>query len=134
MSRDRYTWLLVDPKRPNRPLFAAPTAKALAEKCGVHWGTVTKDVFEWEHGRLDGSRYRRVKGRPPGSWHGTGCSSAFYWIEVTRDKYELPLGVYDSVHALSRATGQSVGSIRSQVSRFEHGRQKKCRFRRVLKV
>jgi hypothetical protein len=53
------------------------------------------------------------------------------WIKVTRDKYELPVAVADSVQELSAMTGHSVQTIRSIISRQKHGRIKFSQFIRI---
>lgn len=50
-------------------------------------------------------------GRPKQEHHG----SDYYWLLVTRDKYELPLYVADSVTELSRFTGKSENAIRTAI-------------------
>ncbi len=53
------------------------------------------------------------------------------WMEVTKDKYELPVAVADDAYKLSELTGASVNNIRSTVCRYEHGEIKRSRFVRV---
>ena len=50
-------------------------------------------------------------GRPKQEVHG----SDYYWLLVTRDKYELPLYVADSVTELSRYTGKTENAIRTAI-------------------
>lgn len=52
------------------------------------------------------------------------------WLQVTSDKYELPLIVADSVEELARMTGNKVQSIRSYIC---HAAQfgTRCKFQRV---
>lgn len=54
------------------------------------------------------------------------------WLEVSKDKYALPVAVYDSVKELSKAAGVTENSIRSYVSKYDNGKINKCRFRRVV--
>lgn len=53
------------------------------------------------------------------------------YIEVTRDKYELPLRIADSVQELARLSGTSENNIYSQISHYEHGAQKSARFYKI---
>jgi len=46
------------------------------------------------------------------------------YIEVTKDKYELPVVVADSVNELARLCDTSVNNIYSRISHEEAGRYK----------
>ena len=50
------------------------------------------------------------------------------WMEITKDKYELPLCAVDSLKELSRVTGVDKESISSVMSRFRKGKIKFSRF------
>lgn len=52
-------------------------------------------------------------------------------MEVTQDKYELPVAVADSAVELSRIVGATVNNIRSSAHHKSHGKQKRSRFVRV---
>ena len=49
------------------------------------------------------------------------------WIAVSRDKYELPIAVADSIEELAELCGVKVNSIRSYIC---HARQsgKRCKY------
>ena len=53
------------------------------------------------------------------------------WLEVTRDKYELPVKIADSVEELAEMCGTSKNTIMSTISNWKKGRLKTCRFRKV---
>ena len=53
------------------------------------------------------------------------------YMKVTRDEYELPLAVADSVEELSRMTGSTEGSIWSTLSHQKTGRIKSGSFKRI---
>ena len=53
------------------------------------------------------------------------------WMEVTRDEYELPVRIADSVEELAEMCGTSTNTIRSNISHWKKGRLKTCRFRKV---
>ena len=53
------------------------------------------------------------------------------YIEVTRDKYELPVRVADSVSELARMSGCTTNNISSAISHFQHRAQKSARFYKV---
>lgn len=54
------------------------------------------------------------------------------YMVVTKDKYELPLGVYDSLDELAEKQGVNKNYVKQSISRYEHGTNK-CfvPFRRV---
>lgn len=52
------------------------------------------------------------------------------YLEVTPDKYELPVRMADTAAALARMVGCSVNNVYSGISHYEHGRHK-SRFRKV---
>lgn len=53
------------------------------------------------------------------------------YIEVTRDKYELPVRVADTVPELARMTGCSENNIYSTICHYKHRAQKSARFYKV---
>lgn len=53
------------------------------------------------------------------------------WMKVTRDKFQLPIAVADSIRELSQITGHSEDTIRSSISHQKHGRIKRSSFIRV---
>lgn len=58
--------------------------------------------------------------------------SDYYWLLVTRDQYELPIYVADSVTELSRFTGKTENAIRTAISHAAH-RGTASQYRRVPK-
>ena len=54
------------------------------------------------------------------------------WLEVTRDKYELPVKVCDSAAMLAKMCGVKTHSIRTNVHKFENGYIQSSRYRRVV--
>ena len=52
----------------------------------------------------------------------------FVYLMVSKDKYELPVAVADSVQELSDMVGSSVNTIRSGICHQKAGRIKKSRF------
>ena len=58
-------------------------------------------------------------------------SKEVIWMEVTRDEFELPIRIADSVEELAEMCGKSVNCIRSDISHWKAGRLKTCRFRKV---
>lgn len=58
-------------------------------------------------------------------------ATKYVWMEVTVDKYELPLAVADNPVALARLIGERSTSIREAWSRYKRGTNKTCRYRRV---
>lgn len=53
------------------------------------------------------------------------------YMMVSKDKYELPLAVADSVRELAEMTGGKENSIRTFITKYEHGAIKNSRYRRV---
>ena len=53
------------------------------------------------------------------------------WLMVEKDKYELPLAVANSAEELAKITGSTEGSIRSFVSKYDNGKIKFSKYRRV---
>ena len=53
------------------------------------------------------------------------------YMQVTSDKYELPVAVADSVKELAEHEHITISAIYSAISNYEHGRLKTTRFRRV---
>lgn len=53
------------------------------------------------------------------------------WLRVSADEYELPEIVCDTVHELSEICKVSASCIQSSYSKFKHGINKTCRYRRV---
>lgn len=53
------------------------------------------------------------------------------YMKVTRDKYELPIAVADSVRELSRMTGATENSIWSNITHQKTGEIKHGSFKRV---
>ena len=53
------------------------------------------------------------------------------YMEVTKDKYELPLALADSARELSRMTGATKSTIYKSVSRIKTGKHKQGRFVKV---
>lgn len=43
------------------------------------------------------------------------------YMVVTKDKYELPLGVYDSLDELAEKQGVDKNYVKQSISRYEHG-------------
>lgn len=46
------------------------------------------------------------------------------FMKVTRDKYELPIAIADSIQELARITGSNEKTIRSAISHSKNGRRK----------
>lgn len=53
------------------------------------------------------------------------------WLEVTQDRYELPIIVCDSSEELASYVGTTSINIRSQVAKYNAGVVKTCRYRMV---
>ena len=43
------------------------------------------------------------------------------YMMVTKDKYELPLGVYDSLDELAEKQKVNKNYVKQSISRYEHG-------------
>ena len=55
------------------------------------------------------------------------------YLMVTKDKYELPLGVYDSLDEMAEKQGVSKNYIKYSISRYEHGKANwNSQFRKVI--
>lgn len=50
------------------------------------------------------------------------------WLEVTKDKYELPLAVADSAKELAQMVGTTESNVRSNF----YKRAEKSRFQRII--
>ena len=44
------------------------------------------------------------------------------WMIVSKDKYEFPLGVYDTATELAMAVGTSANCVMATVNKFEKGK------------
>lgn len=53
------------------------------------------------------------------------------WMEVTSDKYELPVAVADSAEELAKMSGVKRTSIIEQLCRYRHGLYKQCKYRKI---
>ena len=53
------------------------------------------------------------------------------WLEVTKDKYELPLAVADTQSELAKMRGTTKEKIRTSYSKYKLGIAKSCKYRRV---
>lgn len=53
------------------------------------------------------------------------------WMEVTRDKYELPIRIADSAKELAEAAGTTLNNVRSAASHYKHGRHPVSRFHAI---
>lgn len=53
-------------------------------------------------------------------------------MQITNDKYELPLAVADTVEELAQMRGVKKDSIYSIMSRFKHGKNNKCQYIKVV--
>lgn len=58
----------------------------------------------------------------------------YVWMEVTRDKYELPIVIADTARDLSRKCGATISTIKSSASRAHTGNHKGrvCPYRSIL--
>ena len=55
------------------------------------------------------------------------------YMVVTKDKYELPLGVYDSLDELAEKQTVNKNYVKQSISRYEHGTNNwSVPFRRVI--
>ena len=52
-------------------------------------------------------------------------------MTVTNDKYELPLGVYDTVKEMAEKQGVEKMRIYKAIWRYEHGKTDKAQFYKV---
>lgn len=53
------------------------------------------------------------------------------WMEVTKDKYELPVRVADSARELAEVHGITRGSIEASEYKYRKGKLKTCPWRKV---
>lgn len=55
------------------------------------------------------------------------------WLKVTKDKYEFPEVIADSIEELAKICGVSVNTIRSSMSHHKYNRRqyKRCKYKRV---
>ena len=53
------------------------------------------------------------------------------WMQITKDKYQLPICFAYSVKELASMVGKKPNVIESVVSKYENGKQKKTPFIRV---
>lgn len=53
------------------------------------------------------------------------------WLELSRDEYEFPIVMADTVQELARITGAKVATIRSTVSSWERGKIKAPKYVRI---
>lgn len=53
------------------------------------------------------------------------------YIQVTRDKYELPVAVADSPSELARMTGANRNTVNSTLALFRKGKYKNPKYREV---
>ena len=44
----------------------------------------------------------------------------YYWLEITQDKYELPLAVADTARELANLRGLKKEAVTTAVWRYEH--------------
>lgn len=54
----------------------------------------------------------------------------FIWMLVTKDKYELPIAVFDTARELAEYVGLPVNSVLSAISKCKK-RGHKCRYVRI---
>ena len=52
-------------------------------------------------------------------------------MKVTRDKYELPIAIADSIPELARITNSNENTIRSALSHCKNGRTQKCVYQAI---
>lgn len=53
------------------------------------------------------------------------------YMEVTKDKYELPLGVFDSIQALADSCNVKPQTVKATISRTKNGTIAQSRYRKV---
>ena len=55
------------------------------------------------------------------------------WMEVSADKYELPVVMADSAKELAKMCGKRESTIRTSASRYNRGKEKGrfCRYRSI---
>lgn len=54
------------------------------------------------------------------------------WMQITKDKYELPVAVANTANELAEIVGVDVNSIRSAVSRQKTGKRKFAKYIKVV--
>ena len=54
------------------------------------------------------------------------------WMEISKDKYQLPLAIANSARELSKITGASVNRIECAASRMARGKSKTSRVVKVM--
>lgn len=54
------------------------------------------------------------------------------WMMVTSDELELPIAVANSAPELGRIVGVSPKTISAVVNKYDKGKKKTCRYRRVV--
>ncbi len=57
----RYLWMRVSDDKYELPEIIADTVEELAEKCGVHIGTIARCVHNYQIGKNKHSIYMRIK-------------------------------------------------------------------------
>lgn len=58
----------------------------------------------------------------------------YYYLMITKDKYELPIFVADSLQELADQTGGNVSSIAAIISKREHGIFKTSSYIKVKRI
>lgn len=53
------------------------------------------------------------------------------FMKVTRDKYELPIAIADSIQELARITGSNENTIRSELSHAKTKKRKRSIYQKV---
>ena len=53
------------------------------------------------------------------------------WLRVSRDEYELPEVVADTVQELAWRCGVSINAVRSNIGHYNKGDLKRCKYVRV---
>lgn len=53
------------------------------------------------------------------------------WMEVTSDKYELPVAIADSAAELAKMCGVKSSTVKTSVCHYNKHRLKKCKWRCV---
>ena len=54
------------------------------------------------------------------------------WMKVTLYEYEFPLLVCDSIKTLADKSGVKIDTIRSKISKYEHGLIPRTQYRKVV--
>lgn len=55
----------------------------------------------------------------------------FVWMQISKDKYELPIFVAETAQELADICGVSVNTVQSAVCRNEHGEYEKSQYIKV---